>query len=149
MKTYKAQIEYINYLKDNRIISETYTTETFEEMMKIHEMFTTLHEVIMFRYTVINRLLKKIVEEVKEMNNKVYIVVEDWSFDCDCGTTITIFNDFQNALDFKDECIKTIKENYINDDYIIDETEQSFSTYEECNYRYAHSDVYVEEKEVK
>lgn len=63
MKTYKAQIEYINYLKDNRIISETYTTETFEEMMKIHEMFTTLHEVIMFRYTVINRLPKKIVEE--------------------------------------------------------------------------------------
>lgn len=81
------------------------------------------------------------------MNNKVYVVVEDWGYECEYGVNITLFNDFQNALDYKDKCANDIKQETSNYD-IVEETEKSFSAYEDGNYRYSHNDVYIEEKEV-
>lgn len=53
------------------------------------------------------------------MNNKIYIVSEDWEREGERGNIIHPFSSYEKAKKFYDKCIKLEKEEYFARDYII------------------------------
>ena len=85
------------------------------------------------------------------MNNKVYVCIEDWHFECDSGVSVNVFDSLDKAKEYLFKGIKEIKEEYKDsdsEDMVIEEDNLSYSQYEEGYYIDNHSDIYILEKEV-
>ncbi|MDY0291922.1 MAG: hypothetical protein RBR02_06270 [Desulfuromonadaceae bacterium] len=90
---------------------------------------------------------------------KVYAVRQDWANYDEHDNQINLFDTKEKAKAFYEECVKLEKEqfitsNYLNENgtvdegYILQEDEEEYEFYEDGNYDYCHSYIYIEEMEV-
>lgn len=81
---------------------------------------------------------------------KVYLVVEDWHSDLDCGSDINVFENYDNAYEYFND-MRISNENFIDndDDKVVNSEPNYFEIYEEGYYLNSHYVVRLVEKEVK
>ena len=78
---------------------------------------------------------------------KVYVVVEDYGCDMEFGTDIELFDTKEKALAYLKKRKEDTLKNYVYD--TIEDEEESFSAYDNGEYRFSHTDIYIRERVVQ
>ena len=86
---------------------------------------------------------------------KVYLVVEDYTYDFVAELKIQVFDTLEKAEKYFKEQIKQAKKDFIcdyninNEDLIVIEQEKDFTTYIDGYYCEEHTDISIMEKEIQ
>ena len=81
---------------------------------------------------------------------KVYVVLESWVVDCDSGDTFEVYDTKEKALkDFKERVRNAKIDMQDYDDLIEEESENSYTNYQEGYYSQNHITIRLEERGVK
>lgn len=80
---------------------------------------------------------------------KVYLFQRDGAADFDHFRATRVFSTFEKAKEALDSFIFTMEESdMISEDWIVEESDTSYSAYLKGNYNENHEDAWIEEKEI-
>lgn len=88
---------------------------------------------------------------------KVYVVIESWACDYDCGNSLEVYSTQEKALEDLEERKRNARidfglDNETNnetDDIVEEQEEDSYTIYEDGYYSKNHISIRIEEKEIK
>lgn len=88
---------------------------------------------------------------------KVYVVIENWACDYDCGNDLEVYSTREKALEDLEERKRSARIDFgldnetdnETDDIVEEQEEDSYTIYEDGYYSKNHISISIEEKEIK